>query len=429
MPKSVWTALTGFPRLRGLVSVTWGQQTFDERNRRMIFTRATLPVGTRAGKRYVRFAPASCVAAHILEWQDWYVDADLFSRERKNQFSRPKLVFAETAPRLRAAYDTQGIFLGRSLFTTTIRTPLNPVYLTGVLNSTLASFAFTMANGLTDSKPRRLTPANLAELPIVVPATDQERKLAGFVEGNVERLINVKQARRVISDVWHRLANFSARGYATFRQLLGTRLPGQKAIWVKRLLPSLTTLARRSRRFRNILVRGDETSPVLRLFGCTEKDELILLAEAEFAARELMLYAYLSASSVLSRCSRTLRRFLEEPIVPLPADEPALGADTVIAQLNTQAPKALRAEGIPFVTCDIARLDAELDELNAKIDAEVMALYGLNAEQAAAVLKWNRTPANECAQIETYLSRITSNLQETAGAAKPGKPENAPLLE
>ena len=415
MHRSVWAGLAGLPKFKESVTVNWGQHAFNEKNKKAVFTKATLPTGARIGKRYARFAPSACIQCHAVDWQDWYVDTDLFSRERKSQFGRPKLIFAENAPRLRVAYDDQGLFLGHSLFSTAVRAPVTFLYLTGVLNSVVGNFTFAFANNLPDlQKPRRLVAAHLAEIPLLVPGDEDQRKLAGFVEGNSLRLIHAKQARRVVGDVWTHVANYHAQTYGTMSRLLTNRLPGQKTPWVRRLVPSLATLSRRSRKFRNVRLQGDRDGPVLRIYGYTDAGDEIVLAEAEFTDRDLMLYACLSASIAPRPRTKptTVRQIMEEARVPLTNENVTDGARAVIAQLSAQAPKALTAESVPAVQTDLAKIDADIEELEALVDAEVLRLYGLTKERAGAVLKWTKATALERQRIETFLENLSRNADD-----------------
>lgn len=281
-------------------------------------------------------------------------------------------------------------------------------YLTGVLNSTLLNFVFAGGSPLPDApKVRRLEPHQLHDLPVFVAGEETTCKLAKFIEGNVICLVHVKQARHIMTGVWSYLAGLHARRYARLGQLLGNALPGQKEPWVKKLFPSLAQLNRRSRRFQSIRFQGDREEPVLRVYGRTESGDETVLAEADFADRELMTFACLCAAADRKRRSRamTVRRFMEEEVVPV-ADDVTAGARLVTSQLLVKTPKVLSAEGIPAPQLDPVRMEHETERLEALVDAEVFRIYGLGWEQADAVM--NRLPVGnlERQRVKTYFERL-----------------------
>jgi hypothetical protein len=401
--------LAVLPRLKELVTVARGSERLDERNPKVVFTKATLPRGERVGKRYARFAPTASVGRHALAWQDTYVDPDLYSRERKAQFSRPKLVFADVLTQFRIAYDRSGLYLGRSLFSVGCRPMVNHAYLTGLLNSHLLNFAFNVSNPSGDgAKSRRLEPKQLHELPVFVPGDEFGRKLARFIEGNADCLVHVKQARHLIASVWSYLAGQHARRYAPFGQLLANTLPGQTEPWVRRLAPSLAQINRRSRRFPSIRFTGDRDGPTMRICGRTEAGDEAVLAEVEFADRELMLFASLSAGSRRPRSrATTIRGILEEELVPVP-DDVTGGAHSMVRQLLDRTPRVLAAEGIPALRLDPVWLESETEQREAVVNAEVFRLYGLNWPQVEAVMRRLPLGNAERERIRTIFDRLDS---------------------
>jgi hypothetical protein len=413
MIRSVRERLRELPRFGRLLTLTWGLERLNESNRRLVYTRATLPRGARIGKRYSRFAPAAHIGRHAVNWTDSYVDADLYSRERKEQFGRPKLIFGAIDPGLRVAYDARGLYLGRALFACDCRSGATLPFVVGLLNSRMGEFLFqTPVDGAV--RARRLEPGVLDGIALKVPAEPAEKRLAQFVEANVVRLINVKQARNTIRQVWAHVASYFAQGLAPLSQLLLNRLPGQKEPWVRKVAPSVATLCRRSRRFRSIRLYGDPDAPVLRLHGTVESGDDVVLAEVEFADRSLLLYTYLAAGSSQPRTRAVaLRRLLEDPLVPVAGPDVTAGARGILEQLTAKVPRALADEEVPALDLDIARTDHEIERLEAMIDAEVFRVYGLGRDQAAAVMSAVNAPRRQTEQVLTFMDRIE---ERTAGA-------------
>lgn len=409
MISTVKKKLAELPRFKNLVAVAWGLEKFNEDNKKAVFTKSTLPRGARTGKRFVRFAPAAGIDCHAVNWSDSYVDGDLYSRLRRGQLSKPKLVFAATAPRLRVAYDSQSYYLGHSLFSTGARDGVSYPFLSGVLSSLLGNFGFAVANGITDVRtPVRLGPAHLAELPVCLPDTDSMSKFAGFIETNVMRLIHAKQSRRIVGEVWRDVSSEHARRFASFSELLSNKLPDQKDPWVRKLMPSLAVLNRRGRQYRRVKLHSDKEAPVMRICGLTETEDEVVLAEVEFADRPLMLYAWLAAGVDARSRGRpvTMRKVLEDARVPLAAGDPVAGAHRIIEQLEAKTPRAFTAEGMSAVQTDIARIEHLVERLDALVDAEVFHLYGLTRDQAKSVMNWLHTPSLRRQAVMTFLDNV-----------------------
>ncbi|MEO0109073.1 MAG: TaqI-like C-terminal specificity domain-containing protein [candidate division WOR-3 bacterium] len=409
MFRSIRDRVADLPRLGELVTLTWGQERFNETNRRTIFSKATLPRGARIGKRFARFAPSSAIGCHAVDWSDCYVDADLYSRERKEQFARPKLVFGQTAPRVRAAFDDQGLYLGRSVFTTAVRAEVKLPLLTGLVNSRFGQFLLNAGESGVE-RGRRLEPEMLRSLPVALPTVPPLARIAKYLDTNVLRLVHIKRARHVIRQVWAHVAGFHAQSYAPLQQLLTNRLPGQKDAWVRKVVPSLAALSRRSRRFQGLRFAGDPEAPTLRVIAQADNGDEVVLAEAEFNDRKLMLFSCLATGgSKLRDRPATLRRILNDPIVPVVGPDVTSGARLVVDQLLTKVPKALAAEEIPAFELDVARVGHEIEQLESLVNAEVFRLYGLSWTQAQAVLDFLRVPSPERQKIETFFNRVTDS--------------------
>ena len=407
----------GLPRFRDAVSVTRGLEHFNDNNQKAILTSATLPRGARSGKRYARFARSSSIDSYAVDWHDCYVDSDLFSRERKEQFSRPKLIFAGQVPRLRVACDESGLALGDSLFSVAFKQTLSIPYLAGLLNSSLLNLLLNLENGLLpNQKPKRLEARYLSELPVLLPDRDSSRKLQRYIEGNVQSLIHALQARSALLNCWREAVQGQGLRYEPLERLLANHLTGQKNPWVKHLAPSLATLMRRSRKFKLVQLRGDLALPVLRIYGLTETGDEMMIAEAEFAGREPMLYVCCAwaGERTQRRMSGTMGKLLRDTKLPVIGDDPDAAARTTLARTFALARKQLAREKIPCSDLDIVRIEDEAERLGALTDAEVFRLYDLSWDDSQAVMSRLTATSRECQQVATYYERVAPDRQEPA---------------
>jgi len=411
MPKlaELTARLAGLPRFRDVVTLVRGQEHFNEKQKNAVLTRADLPAGVRRGKRFARFIPAERVQSYVVDWYDTYIDSDLFSRERKDQFARPKLVFAGKMPPLCVVCDEAGTFLGDSLFSLTARSELSISYLTGILNSSLLNALFRRQNGLdAGARPKKLEAKHLAGLPILVPSTGPERKLKRFVEGNVLRLVHARQARNLIAETWRQTMRTAGCEVGSLARALSGRPFPSGDVWVKRMMPNLSSLARRTRKFSSLRCRQEPGAALCRLYGVTETGDELMLAEIEFADAEL---AFFVATGVAAGADgkhhlRKLAKLLTETGLPVREDGSIESARLFLKQAMLAISRALSADRIPCAEPDITRLDRKAADLQVLVDAEIYRLYGCSWDQAAGVLEFLQASRTLRQRIETFFSRV-----------------------
>ncbi len=408
------TSLVGFPKFKDVVTLARGQEHFNEKQHKAVLTRADLPAGVRRGKRFARFIPADRVQNYVVDWNDTYIDSDLFSRERKEQFARPKLVFAGHTP-LRVACDEAGAFLGDSLFSLAFESGLSIPFLTGILNSSLLNALFRRQNGpASETRTRKLEIRHLAELPIFVPRTEPERKLKRFVEGNVTRLMHTRQARNLIAETWRETMRSAGCEVGSLARALSGRPFPSGDVWVRRMMPNLGSLLRRTRKFAGLACRYEPGSALCRLYGTTETGDELMLAEIEFADAEL---AFFVATGVA--CGATARhhfaplaKLLVETGLPVREDGSLESSRVFLKQAMLAISRALNAERIPCAEPDMNRLERKAADLRALVDAEIFRLYGCTWKLAVAALNLAQAPRALSSRIETFFTRVVPESPE-----------------
>jgi hypothetical protein len=397
------------PKLSDVVSLARGLEHFIEKQHNAVLTRADLPAGVRKGKRFARFTPAARVSRYVADWYDSYIDSDLFSRERKDQFARPKLIFAGQAPLVQVACDEDGTYLGDSLFSLTFRSELSIPYLTGILNSSLLNALFLRQNGLNaGAKPRKLEAKQLAGLPVLAPRSESELKLKRFVEGNVLRLVHARQARNLIAETWRQTMRSAGCEVGSLGRALSGRPFPSGDIWAKRMMPQLTALMRRTRKFSALICRQELASAICRLYGRTESGDELMLAEVEFTDAELAFFVAMGVAAGGDGSHRlaTIDKLLVETGLPVREDGSIEAARTFLKQALRAIARALSADRIPCAEPDISRLDQEAANLEVLVDAEVFRMYGCTWEQTAGVLSFLQAPRTLSQRIETFFNRV-----------------------
>jgi hypothetical protein len=408
------TKLAAFPKFKDVVTLARGQEHFNEKQHRAILTRADLPAGVRRGKRFARFIPAERVQNYVVDWYDTYIDSDLFSRERKEQFARPKLVFAGHTP-LRVACDEAGAFLGDSLFSLAFESGLSIAFLAGILNSSLLNALFCRQNGLvSETRARKLEARHLAELPIFVPRTEPERKLKRFVEGNVTRLMHTRQARNLIAETWRETMRSAGCEVGSLARALSGRPFPSGDVWVRRMMPNLSSLLRRTRKFSELVCRQEPGAALCRLYGTTETGDELMLAEIEFADAELAFFVATAVACGGGKKRRfaPLAKLLADTGLPVREDGSLESTRAFLKQAMLAISRALNAERVPCAEPDITRLERKAADLQALVDAEVFRLYGCTWEQAQAALSQVQAPRALSSRIETFFTRVVPESPE-----------------
>ncbi len=104
----------------------------------------------------------------------------LASPDQWRDFKEPKIVIAGMAKRLRVALDQTGHALGRVYYVTQTRTPYDPLFMLGLLNSRLINAYFSILFVATHLRSGyiRYNATYLEQIPLVTPTQHQEEQLA-----------------------------------------------------------------------------------------------------------------------------------------------------------------------------------------------------------------------------------------------------------
>jgi hypothetical protein len=143
---------------------------------------------------------------------------------------------------------------------------------------------------------------------------------------------------------------------------------------------------------------GEDVQPVIRIYGIVDgKEEHIYTLV--FKNRDLMLHVYISILLTLEsrRRIQTLRELFEKTLIPI-----IVGIDTSSSKLTPNILKRaleevngwIRREGFEDMDLDIVRVNNIIEDVNAKIDALIFKLYGLNEDEVEIVLNFLKTRSN-----------------------------------
>lgn len=170
----------------------------------------------------------------------------------------------------------------------------------------------------------------------------------------------------------------------------------QKA-WTSKVTFYPTDLKTPKKIFKGFKIRGEYKRNLLAIYGLHENDEEELVYEMEFDNRDLMLHVYCSLLEALqSRAKiKTFYHLLTKTTIPI-IKEVNRGSNeltpNIIKKVRNEFEDWLRQNKIENVETDIVKIDNEIEDLEAKIDALVFKLYGLEENEIKVVFDSLKTP-------------------------------------
>ena len=159
--------------------------------------------------------------------------------------------------------------------------------------------------------------------------------------------------------------------------------------------------------FNNFKIVGDSTNPLFRIYGLDENNKEELIYEIKFNNRDLMLHVYFSIFSLLnSRIKvRNLLEFLNKATIPVVMPNIWEYTPNILKKAKQEFQKWLSKEKIKdkmIRDADIIKIDNDIKEIDANIDALVFKLYGLAKDEVKVVLDSLKTPISYQQKIFSY---------------------------
>ena len=153
-------------------------------------------------------------------------------------------------------------------------------------------------------------------------------------------------------------------------------------------------------------VRGDTQAPSLDIYGVDEDYGERLVYQIKFNTRDLMLHVYLSIFTVLeSRLKvKSLSDLFGKTKIPVIKPDITKNTKNIIKKAIEEFKKLVGDEN--SVTYDIVVIDNEIDDIEARIDALVFKLYGLNKDEINTVLDSLHSPLRYQQMVMKYFEGL-----------------------
>lgn len=158
--------------------------------------------------------------------------------------------------------------------------------------------------------------------------------------------------------------------------------------------------------FAQFKVRGEVETPNLKIYGINGESQE-LLYELEFEDRDLMLHAYCSLQQTLaSKRVNTLEQLLAKTEVSIIKE-----VNRTPKELTPNIMKRVKQEiggesGDKGVETDIVEIDTKIEDEEAKIDALVFKIYGLNEGDIRTIFASLKAPTHYQAKVLAHFSSL-----------------------
>ncbi|MGB9694126.1 MAG: Eco57I restriction-modification methylase domain-containing protein, partial [Fervidobacterium sp.] len=389
-------------KLQDVVKLEWGTSQSGY-GKKKISINTYKKLDSEKQKLYAPLVQTGDIAKHVVLWKGEFIDVSIYSDNRKRQFARPKIVFSRRAPRIECAFDNDGFYLGKVAFTAEMKLSLNYAFLLGVLNSSIVDFYFKKVyETLHPGGNLRFDIPYINKLPLVLP--DKKDHLVEQIEQNVNRITILKRLRYEFLKFWGFWSAKLKTDEVSLAHLLDNETTLMRKgefdkIWIlKTTIFQNGEQAIMNKELEKIRVKGDSERAVLRFYGSDRDNAEELIYELELKNRELMSHIYFSLLHVLeSRADvRTLSQLFNKTIIPIVKEvNRDMGELTpnVVRKSKDELKRWLKEKGIGDIEADIVKIDSEIEDLEAKIDALVCKLYGLNEDEIKIVFDALKTSA------------------------------------
>ena len=240
-------------------------------------------------------------------------------------------------------------------------------------------------------------------LPIKIPETSDEKLLGSHIESIVNNILDMKKKRyeqhRMWRDVSERLANSSR----TLLKILEVdeqynRDGDFDSSWTSKasFYPSSKN-EKIDKSYNDFSTTFDSENLTIKIFGLTDDGNDELIIEITLKNIELMSHVYNCIETTLSSRLRIkkLRQLLEKTEIPV--------IQPNLAQRTVNIIKKIREES-GDVEPEIGEIDNRIVDYEAKIDASVFKIYGMNVSESSTIMNRLDLPLSYQQLVLLYLN-------------------------
>ena len=326
---------------------------------------------------------------------DWYGYVYL---KNMDKFNLPKILVQVLASKATFALDLEGKYYftggggaaGYGIILTD--RSLTLPYVCGLLNSSLLDWYIKRISPVYRGGYFVYAKRYLEKLPIKLPKNEIEKDIARNIQELVTKICNIEKAKFILFSLWSdwsvKLKNGEIRLFDVLIQDKNRMQTGEfDKCWIEKVtfFPGEEHKIMNKEFFR-FKIRGENKANTLKILGIDENGKEDTIYEIEFRDRGLTIHVYFSILKLLESRSKvkTLEHLLKKTIIPIIKPNARLNTINILKKVENEAKKALNDGDLE--TFDIIVLDNEIEDIEAKIDALVFKLYGLDESEIHLVL-------------------------------------------
>ena len=343
-------------------------------------------------------------------------DPKKINRNTWNLFLKPKIVVRGVAKCLSAAYDNTGGY-GILVATHSI-IPHNkyyPEFLLGLLNSALFNWIhiIKLYSARIPQGSLRYPISFLEQLPIFPASCSYQEN----VKKLVDRLIILKKAYDIMLQIWKESSIQLKNDQLSLEQILvsdanSLRSGKFEEAWTSKVsfYPD-AAVDLLEKEFDRFIVIANDRKLTLQIFGLDERGSHELIYEMKFNKKELLRHIYMAIIvTLISRQNiNKLSQLFAKTTVPIIRTVNKNSSEltpNIIKKSVDEFEKWLREEQITGIEPDIVKIDNEIEDLEAEVDALVFKLYGLNEDEIKVVFDSLKTPTIYQSKVLKFFRKL-----------------------
>ncbi|MFQ6056591.1 MAG: TaqI-like C-terminal specificity domain-containing protein, partial [Methanosarcinales archaeon] len=251
-------------------------------------------------------------------------------------------------------------------------------YLLGILNSKLLNFWYKEAGKSKGGMFEYFT-TPLSRMPVRNATPDQQKPIIELVD----KIINLKKSRHKLLDLWKEWSKKLKNKEYTLHKILeedanNLRNGNFDKTWTLNatFYPNSDN-AILNQEFKKFKVIGDKEKPIIRIYGLDELNKEELIYEIKFYKREIMQHIYFSIIALLGsrKKVKSLKALFAKTVIPIIQPDAIINTANLIKKVEYE-----------LQDLDIVKIDNEIEDIEAQIDALVFKLYGLEEVDVQTVM-------------------------------------------
>jgi hypothetical protein len=362
---------------------------------------------------YIQFVQGEDIEPYYISPPDKYFPLSELTEEKIKDFKQRKIMIPGMVKQIYCGYDTVGYGCGRVYYITESESPYPLSYLVALFNSSLFKFVYWVAYGMSHLSGDYLR-INSPYLKIF-SIKEIDTKTSDKFEEYINSIIYLKGSRNKLLEIWKEWCARLMNDEYSLHKILSedirlTRIGEFNKAWTSKVIfhPDESVL---STIFSSFKILGEVSRPLIRIYGLDENNREELVYEMEFSSRELMLHVYcslLKASESRSKI-KTLSQLFAKTMIPFIKEvnrNPRELTPNIIKKTVNEFEEWLRQNKIKNVEADLVKIDDEIEDLEAKVDALIFKLYELDEDEIKIVFDSLKTPAMYQSKVLEFFRRL-----------------------